>query len=603
MMPVIDEVMLAISSSLAASIVAKVTVTMALGLMAAWLTRSSRAAVRTALLAAMFGVMLLLPIVSVVMPPLHVGVPAGVQSQTTLLQFGLDADAKPSITTLGVGSHVTPMTQQMRKLSLPNLLLVAWAVGAALFLLPVGIGLWQIRSLRRTGLPWRRGQSVVEMLALDVGIHRRVEVLLQEAVPGPMTCGVMYPAIFLPRDAENWNKEDLNRAIVHELEHVRRGDSVSHCLARVAAAMYWFHPMVWIAWRRLALEAERSCDDAVLRHSEATAYADQLVGLAKRLVATHESPLLAMANRSDLEMRIRAVLDNRQRRGRAGIAALALACAIALAFVFVLSPLSLVGAAEEPRPAFEVASVRPNNSADFRNAQLMFLPSGRLVVKNVPLFGIVAVAYDLPFKSQFQPPRLTGGPEWEHAASERYDIEAVAPVGAIPPGLPRKAREDKMKLMLQSLLEERFKLKMRKEPKDQPVYAIVVAKNGPKLEKAKMQEKDCPDTGAPVGTRSVRMPQHIGRDRPWDSRRCREYCRRCHFCPGLERRTGCRQDVAHRSVQHTDGWVGADAAKTVEPRWTNSSGRRRRSCRSQSPNPGGRIQATRTHDAIAARCR
>ena len=64
------------------------------------------------------------------------------------------------------------------------------------------------------------------------------------------------PAIVLPRDAED--QEDLNRAIVHELEHVRRGDSVSRCFARVAGAVYWFHPMIWIAWRRLALEAERS---------------------------------------------------------------------------------------------------------------------------------------------------------------------------------------------------------------------------------------------------------------------------------------------------------------------------------------------------------
>jgi uncharacterized protein (TIGR03435 family) len=496
MMPVIDGVMLAVSSSLAASIVAKVTVTMALGLIAAWLARGNRAAVRHALLAAMFGTVLLLPIVSVVMPPLHVGVPVKVQSQTALLQLGTGVDAKPSITTAGAASRVTPVTPQVSKLSLSNLLLAGWAVGAAFFLLPVVIGLWQIRSLRRTGLPWRRGQSVAETLALDAGIDRCVEVLLHEAVPGPMTCGVVHPAIFLPRDAENWNQEDLNRAMVHELEHVRRGDSVSRCLARVADAMYWFHPMVWIAWRRLLLEAERSCDDAVLRHSEPTAYADQLVCLAKRLLATHGSPLLAMANRGDLATRVSAVLDNRQRRGRAGLLSLALACIVAVAFVLVLSPLTMIRAAQEPQLAFEVASVRPNNSAGLRDAQFHFLPSGRLVIRNEPLSIIVAAAYDLPFFS----PRLTGGPEWEHIAGEKYDIEAVAPVGAVPPGLSEKAREDKMKLMLQSLLEERFKLKMRREPKEQPVYAIVVAKNGPKLQKAKMQEKDCPDAEAPSGT-------------------------------------------------------------------------------------------------------
>ena len=81
MMPAINGMLLAISSSLAASIVAKVTVTTALGLVAAWLARGSRAAVRHALLAAAFGVMLLLPIVSVVVPPLHIGVPVQVESR------------------------------------------------------------------------------------------------------------------------------------------------------------------------------------------------------------------------------------------------------------------------------------------------------------------------------------------------------------------------------------------------------------------------------------------------------------------------------------------------------------------------------------------
>jgi Zn-dependent protease with chaperone function len=73
------------------------------------------------------------------------------------------------------------------------------------------------------------------------------------------------------------------KRIVHELAHVRRGDWVSQCFARAICALYWFHPLVWVAWRQLQLEAERACDDAVLACAEATDYANQLVGLAKRL--------------------------------------------------------------------------------------------------------------------------------------------------------------------------------------------------------------------------------------------------------------------------------------------------------------------------------
>ena len=301
MMPAINGAMLAIGSSLAASIVAKVTVTTALGLAAAWLARGNRAAVRHALLAATFGVMLLLPIVSAVMPPLHVAVPVQVESRAALLPLAMDVNADPSVPAAGAGSRVTPAAPQVSKLSLSNLLLAGWAAGAALFLLPVLLGLWQIRWLRRSGLPWRSGQAAVDTLALDAGVRRRVEVLLHEALPGPMTCGIVRPAIVLPRDAEHWEAEDLNRAFVHELEHVRRADSLTRSLARGACALYWFHPLVWIAWRRLGLEAERSCDDAVLRRSEPTAYADQLVGLAKRLSVARSSPLLAMTEPGDGE--------------------------------------------------------------------------------------------------------------------------------------------------------------------------------------------------------------------------------------------------------------------------------------------------------------
>ena len=78
-----------------------------------------------------------------------------------------------------------------------------------------------------------------------------------------------------------------------------------------------------------------------------------------------------------------------------------------------------------------------------------------------------------------------------------YDIEATAPAGLIPVGLPSKDRDEKMRLMLQNLLEDRFKLKIRREAKEMPAYAVVVAKNGPELEKAKIDEKDCTEAGAP----------------------------------------------------------------------------------------------------------
>jgi uncharacterized protein (TIGR03435 family) len=76
---------------------------------------------------------------------------------------------------------------------------------------------------------------------------------------------------------------------------------------------------------------------------------------------------------------------------------------------------------------------------------------------------------------------------------ERFDIEASPAAGAIPPGTSAKDRGALVRPMMQALLTERFKLKMRVDAKEQPVYALVVAKNGPRLQKAAIQEKDCED--------------------------------------------------------------------------------------------------------------
>jgi TonB family protein len=340
MMPEIDRAMLAVGGSLAASTLVKATVATALALIGARLAYRSRAAVRHALLAAAFGVLLALPVACIVVAPVRIAVPVVARAASPTA----GAIAVSHLTAADAAIGVTPSISQSSARSPSALLFGVWIFGAVLFLLPMAVGLRQVRSLRQAARPWPLGQPAVERLAIEAGIHRRVAVLLHEALPGPMTCGIAHPAIVLPVNAQSWGAEDLNRAIVHELEHVRRGDWAIHCFARAVCAAYWFHPLVWIAWRQLALEAERSCDDAVLGRSEATAYADQLVGLARRLSVSAKVPVLAMANRADLTTRVSAVLDGRQRRGRAGAIPVALACAAAVALVLTLSPLRTVAA-------------------------------------------------------------------------------------------------------------------------------------------------------------------------------------------------------------------------------------------------------------------
>jgi uncharacterized protein (TIGR03435 family) len=93
--------------------------------------------------------------------------------------------------------------------------------------------------------------------------------------------------------------------------------------------------------------------------------------------------------------------------------------------------------------------------------------------------------------------------------SERFDIEATAPAGAFPPGLSEAALKEKQRLMLQKLLEDRFQLKMVREQREMPVYAIAVARDGLKLPKSTVDESACAAVPAPTGPGSVdTMPCH-----------------------------------------------------------------------------------------------
>lgn len=143
-----------------------------------------------------------------------------------------------------------------------------------------------------------------------------------------------------------------------------------------------------------------------------------------------------------------------------------------------------------PAPKFDVASVRPNKSPDLNKPLVQFLPGCRFSATNIPLIRVIAVAWNLTLQSQ----RLTLAPG-VRMPEDIYDIEATAPKGACPPGLSATERFARTRLMLQALLEERFTLKIRIEPKEEPVYALTVGKGGTKLEKSKFQEENCGDTG------------------------------------------------------------------------------------------------------------
>jgi hypothetical protein len=104
--------------------------------------------------------------------------------------------------------------------------------------------------------------------------------------------------------------------LLHERAHVARHDTLLALIGDAACAVYWFHPLAWLAARRARVERERACDDAVLAAGVAAdGYASTIIDVARNLCGRGVAAM-PMAEPSQLETRIRAILDPTVQRGR-----------------------------------------------------------------------------------------------------------------------------------------------------------------------------------------------------------------------------------------------------------------------------------------------
>ena len=156
----------------------------------------------------------------------------------------------------------------------------------------------------------------------------------------------------------------------------------------------------------------------------------------------------------------------------------------------------------KPKLAFEVASVKPAAPIDIQKLAQQMMQGGGEMPKIGPhvdgaqaeytymaLRELIVTAYKV------KPYQITG-PDW--LANTRFDIKAKMPDGS---------KKDDAPEMLQSLLEDRFRLVVRRETKEHPVLALVVGKGGPKLkaaEPAKAIDENAPLQ--PGETKSVQLP-------------------------------------------------------------------------------------------------
>ena len=204
-------------------------------------------------------------------------------------------------------------------LPLTALLVAVWAAGAAWVLARLAIGLRAAARLARHAEPVEDAEwtELLERLGRAMEVRRPVLLLRSAEAAMPLTWGALRPAILLPAEADAWPAERRRVVLLHELAHVARRDCLVQTLAQVCCALYWFHPGAWWAAREMRIEREQACDDRVLAAgARASDYAGHLLDVARSYRAPLCAAAIAMAAPSQLEGRVRAVLEaRRDRRG------------------------------------------------------------------------------------------------------------------------------------------------------------------------------------------------------------------------------------------------------------------------------------------------
>jgi len=271
----------------------------------------------------------------------------------------------------------------------------------------------------------------------------------------PFACGVFTPTIVLPEECSDWPLERRRAVLLHELAHVRRRDLLGHVLGRVVCAFYWFHPLVWMAAKRLRAESERACDDLALAcGTRATDYAEHLLDIVTA-VRTSTTPVvaLAMARRKEFEGRMLAILDPELRRStpsRRQSAALMASLVLSAGLVGAAAPVPRAAAASSDEAAPAVRPTPPTQGAPGVTVQHPVVSPPSPARGGAMPATVVAPA--------------TGLRDEQPAASASRSEAAAASAGLPPIGIPQadQAAPDDRAVLLAKVLRTDSSAKLRR---------------------------------------------------------------------------------------------------------------------------------------------
>jgi len=198
-----------------------------------------------------------------------------------------------------------------------------WAVLAAAGLVRVAAGVAGLHRLRSKsqGLDFASLAPALQSEIEEFRKRREVSLLVSSELSVPTAIGFFRPAIVLPQWlVEEGADDELRHVLLHEMAHLRRWDDWTNLLQKIIKALFFFHPAVWWMERRVSLDREMACDDAVLESTGSPRiYAELLARMAEKSFLRRQLQLAqaAVGKLRQLSQRVARILDpQRQAAGR-----------------------------------------------------------------------------------------------------------------------------------------------------------------------------------------------------------------------------------------------------------------------------------------------
>jgi len=262
------------------------------------------------------------------------------------------------------------------------LLFLAWVLAACTALLRLSIGLWRLRGVRRSCVaidPAELGPSIQKTVA-DCSSSRSVTLAKSEKVSVPAAIGFFKPMIVIPTWAlRELPPGELRIILLHEVTHLRRWDDWTNLLQKVVRALFFFHPAVWWIERRLSLEREMACDDAVLAETgNPRGYAKCLIGLLEKSVARRDWAMAqaAVHRAREASLRLAQILDvTRPNTKQVWKPALGLAGAFSLISLMIVPHAPEFVAFERNAPVIRRSEVRAQTVTKSEDPVAVLIPS------------------------------------------------------------------------------------------------------------------------------------------------------------------------------------------------------------------------------------